>query len=173
MRAIAFLAAALFCLASPLAAQTITVTEEALHFDERRIDFPMEEKSFIAVVGGAPKVFEPRGDRHSRRVFHWLELGMVAFSNPETNRVYAIELLCVREPYWKGLLSTAVVTIDGRPVSCETTVAELPAAGFKEKSASWRWSAANRYVLASSHDGARISMIEIGLRETQAEECVH
>lgn len=155
-------------LASTAAGQTVPVHDDGVFFDDKRLKLPVAEGEFEKVVGGAPERHQELADEYSNRVFHWLNLGIVAFSNPNTRRVHAIEFLFAKPPYWGGVVFRGTLVVNGHEITPEMPVASLKDVGFRNSRAGWRWEQGCMYVLVDSFDGEAISSVEIGREETNA-----
>ena len=127
----------LFIVCLPCAAQTIVVSDGTLLFDGHRVRLPAAEQEFEAAVGGVPVRHERLADEYSNRVLDWLELGVIAFSNPRTQKIHDLDLLMAPQPYWRGLLFCGTVEISGNRITADTTAAALKTYGFAVNEEGW------------------------------------
>jgi hypothetical protein len=158
----------LFIVCLPCAAQTIHVSDEAILFDSHRVRLPAAEQEFEAAVGGVPVRHEQLADEYSNRVLDWLELGMIAFSNPRTRKVHALDFLLAPQPYWRGLLFCGTIEISGNRITSDTTPTTLKTYGFVVNEEGWyEWRQGCTFVVAEVIS-ERITSIEIGRQQANS-----
>jgi hypothetical protein len=149
--------------AGSVSAQTIAVSGERVIFDSREIQLPQNEETFKSALGGSPILHDELADEYSNRVLWWLNLGIVAFSNPRNLKVHAVELLVSKPAYWRGLPFQGSLKVEGTEIVLQSLdVSQLSKLGFCERNGSWEWRSGCMYVLVLTDGGRAIASIEVG-----------
>lgn len=112
-------------------AQTVEARGAQITFNGTAFALPASEEEVLSAIGGVPEVHEPAGDEYSNRVFHWLELGIVAYANPASRQVHAFEILFDKPGYWKGLTFQGAIVIGRNSINTETSVRALRSFGIR------------------------------------------
>ena len=120
------------------------------------------------MFGSAPVAHLELADEYSNRVFHWLNIGVVAFSNPRNLRVHAIEFLFAKPPYWKGVEFCGRIIVAGSEIAVSTPVSALESFGFQEEQGTWKWRSGCSYVLAETDGADSITAIAIGVEQEKS-----
>lgn len=162
----AILAAGL--VAASASAQVISVDEESISVDGQAINLPALEESVKLVFGVSPVAHLELADEYSNRVFHWLNIGVAAFSNPRNQHVHALEFLFSKPPYWQGVSFCGRISVAGHELPPDGPVAALEKFGFRDTGGWWEWRTGCTYVIVQSENGESISEVEIGVEEDRA-----
>ncbi|HJZ55498.1 MAG TPA: hypothetical protein VKE74_11090 [Gemmataceae bacterium] len=108
----------------PLAGQkpVIAVSGESITINGKGLTLPFEQKELIAVLG--------KPDREATRanvLLTWDDQGVFAYAKPGTTRIHAVSVALGRDTpsFWPKKNFSGVLTVDGAPVTADSTVAAI------------------------------------------------
>lgn len=151
--------------ASPVAAQVVSVDSSGIVVDGKPLPLPATEDAVMRAFGPEPVAYLKLADEYSNRVFHWLNIGVVAFSNPRNLRVHSLEFLMTKPMYWKGVEFCGRIIVNKHEITAATPVSALGSMGFSHSEPNWLWKAGGYSVLVTTFDGLSIDSIEIDVEE--------